>query len=201
MNSDRPYAPACDKNRDPIRRVLCQTFLRPGLVLEIGSGTGQHAVYFAEHLSHVAWQPTDLSSSLRGIRAWCEFKALSNVREPMELDVNREPWPVSRADYVFSANSTHIMSWESVKAFIAGAGCVLVADGLLCLYGPFNFGGDYSSASNARFDSWLKERDPLSGIRNFEDLDALAGETGMQPAGVYAMPANNCILTWKKGHL
>lgn len=198
MFSQKPYAPACDKNKIPILSVLKEQFIRPGLVLEIGSGTGQHAVHFAEHLPHLEWQPTDLAENLPGIRAWCNCVNLPNLHEPAELDVTRSVWEAFAADYIFSANSVHIMAWNAVEAFFSGIQRRLKPHGMLGLYGPFNYGGRYTSESNTRFDIWLTERDPLSGIRNFEDLDRLANSAGLYLVKDYPMPANNRTLIWAR---
>ncbi|MCI0653929.1 MAG: class I SAM-dependent methyltransferase [Methylococcaceae bacterium] len=198
MTHEKPYAPACDKNKDPILRILREQFTHPGRVLEIGSGTGQHAVHFAEHLPHLEWQPTDLAENLPGIRAWCESVRLPNLKAPVELDVTRLDWDAFEADYIFSANAVHIMSWDAVLAFFSGIERSLNPRGLLGLYGPFNYRGRYTSESNAHFDLWLKERDPLSGIRNFEDLDRLATSAGLHLFKDHEMPANNRTLIWAR---
>lgn len=196
MNIDKPHSPACDNNKNPILDVLKEQFTRPGHVLEIASGTGQHAVHFAKHLPHLDWQPTDRLECLCGIRAWCETQNSSNLKTPKELDVNHADWEKFKTDYIFSANAVHIMSWDSVKNFYSGIHQSLKPQGMLGLYGPFNYNGGYTSESNARFDTWLKQRDPLSGIRNFEDLDQMASSIGLQLVKDYEMPANNRTLIW-----
>lgn len=198
MAVDIPYALACDKNKNPILQVLRQQFTRPGLVLEIGSGTGQHAVHFAQHLPHLQWQPTDRAECLLGIQAWCESVNLPNLKSPRELDVTQSEWDSEQADYIFSANAVHIMPWEAVKNFFSIVKQSLNSTGMLGLYGPFNYREHYTSASNACFDSWLKQRDPLSGIRNFEDLDQLANSAGLNLVTDYEMPANNRTLIWAR---
>ena len=198
MLNQRPYAPACDKNKEPILEVLRQEFLHSGLVLEIGSGTGQHAVYFAKHLRHLEWQPTDLSENLPGINAWCSNSELANLRHPQKLNVRTANWTGLKADYLFSANAVHIMDWASVENFFSGIGECLAPGGKAAFYGPFNFAGQYTSESNARFDQWLKERDFLSGIRNFEDLDRLARSVGLSFLKDYPLPANNRTLIWSR---
>jgi hypothetical protein len=144
------------------------------------------------------WQPSDRDENLTGIRAWLEAAALDNILEPLSLDVMQSDWPVDRADYIFSANTVHIMSWAAVQGMFTGLGQVLEKDGLLALYGPFNYDGAYSSDSNARFDQWLKERNPLSGIRDFTELDKLADKAGLGFVQDYQMPVNNRILVWQK---
>lgn len=194
----KPYAESCDQNRDPILAVLRGEFADCRSILEIGSGTGQHAVYFARHLPHLDWQTSDCRECHPGIQAWLEAAALPNVRPPLALDVRLDAWPDCAFDGVFSANTVHIMAWEEVEMMFAGIGRVLAPGGRFCLYGPFNYQGRYTSDSNARFDAWLKARDPRSGVRNFEDLDALARAAGLRLPRDHAMPANNRILVWEK---
>jgi cyclopropane fatty-acyl-phospholipid synthase-like methyltransferase len=195
---NKPFAESCEQNKQVILDVLQHEFIDSRHVLEIGSGTGQHAVYFAQHLPHLAWQCTDIAVNLQGIRTWLNEAGLDNTPPPLALDVRESDWPALKVDAVFSANAVHIMSWQAVQRMFAGIGRILEADGLVCLYGPFNYGGTFTSDSNARFDAWLKERDPLSGIRHFEDMDALAEQAGMTLQNDYAMPANNRILVWCK---
>ncbi len=192
------YSAACDENKEPILAVLREVFAECRAALEIGSGTGQHAVYFARHLPHLVWQPGDVAENLASINAWREEACLANVLAPLQLDVNQEPWPVVSADAVFSANTAHILSWPEVQRMFAGAAKVLERGGVFALYGPFNYGGQYTSASNARFDAWLKARDPLSGVRDFEALDTLAQAHGMTRLMDYAMPVNNRTLVWRR---
>lgn len=192
----KPYSEASEQNREPILGVLRFEFDSPGTVLEIGSGTGQHAIYFASALPHLTWQPTDMEENLPGIRAWLEETQIPNVHEPLALDVNAARWPVSQADFIFSANTTHIISWDAVERLFAGVGRVLRPGGRFCLYGPFNYGGRYTSPSNARFDAWLKARDPVSGIRDFEALDRLARRNDLCLTADHEMPVNNRTLVW-----
>ncbi len=194
----KPYAESCDQNRDPILEQLRPLLVAASTVLEIGSGTGQHAVYFSTHLPHLHWQPSDRGENLPGIRLWCAEAGLANLKAPLELDVTRQPWPAIEADAVFSANTAHIMAWPQVEAMMEGIGKLLPDGGVFLLYGPFNYNGRYTSDSNRRFDGWLKARDPLSGVRDFESLDELAGQVGMHLQDDIAMPANNRILCWRK---
>ncbi len=196
--TSKPYAAACDQNKAPILAVLQEIFSQPGTVLEIGSGTGQHAVHFATHLPHLTWQPTDQVEHLPGIALWLEEADLDNIRSVLELNVIQESWPVQQADGVFSANTAHIMSWPGVECLFSGIGRVLVSEGYFCLYGPFNYGGRYTSDSNAQFDQMLKARDPQSGIRDVDDLNQLAKEVGLISVQDYAMPANNRTLVWRR---
>jgi cyclopropane fatty-acyl-phospholipid synthase-like methyltransferase len=194
----KPYSESCDQNRDPIFSIIEPLFRGRRNVLEIGSGTGQHAVYFAARMPHLTWHTSDLPENHAGIRAWLDEAVLANISDPIALDVCSRPWPDLEIDAVFSANTVHIMHLEEVVALFEGVGEVLGRDGLFCLYGPFNYGGNYTSESNARFDEWLHARDPLSGIRDFDDLDRLAGTAGLQMENDYAMPANNRLLCWRK---
>ena len=195
----KPYAESCDENREPILSVIQPLLKDCSTVLEIGSGTGQHAVYFAEKLPHLVWHTSDCIEYHAGIKIWLQEAGLENTPAPVELNVSTSAWPQQKYDAVFSANTTHIMHWADVEAMFAGIGSVLSNGGRLLLYGPFNYDNHYTSDSNARFDSWLKSRDPDSGIRNFEDLDKLAQQAGMQLIHDYTMPANNRILYWEKG--
>jgi cyclopropane fatty-acyl-phospholipid synthase-like methyltransferase len=164
------------------------------LVLEIGSGTGQHAAYFAPELPHLTWQPSDAAEHLPGIRMW-----VGDGAAPIELDVER-PWPDVNADAVFSANTAHIMSWPQLERMFEGIGQLLPAGGVFALYGPFSYGGQHTSESNARFDAMLRSRDPLSGLRNFEDIDTLGERCGLTVVEDNAMPANNRLLVFKKSN-
>lgn len=192
------YAEACDRNRDPILSVLGILLADCKSVLEIGSGTGQHAVYFAEHMPHLVWHTSDLPQNHNDIKQWIEESGLENLRLPLALDVTDANWPVLAVDAIFSANTAHIMSWNAVKALFAGAGKLLSDGGIFALYGPFNYGNTYTSQSNAEFDGWLKRRDPASGIRNYEDLVSLALTNGMVLKEDYQMPVNNRLLIWIK---
>ncbi|HSB97384.1 MAG TPA: DUF938 domain-containing protein [Spongiibacteraceae bacterium] len=195
---NKPFSQACENNKQPILTVLQQAFAGVDRVLEIGSGTGQHAVFFAEAMPWLIWQPSDRAEHLPGIRAWREEAALGNLAPPLELDVDASPWPIAATAAVFSANTAHIMSWPSVERFIAGVGVLVRSGGVFCLYGPFNYGGHYTSASNAQFDAWLRDRDPLSGIRDFEAIEHLARAAGFVLHADRPMPANNRTLVWHK---
>lgn len=193
----KPYAPACERNKEPLLAVLREVFAEPGRVLEIGSGTGQHAVHFAAHLPHLHWQPTDRPPALRGIGLWVEEAGLDNLAPPLALDVADEPWPLEGVEYVFSANTAHIMAWEGVQHMFRGVGRSLREGGVFCLYGPFHYGGRPTSPSNAAFDVQLRGRDPRQGLRNFEAVNALAEAAGLMLADDRAMPANNRTLIWR----
>jgi len=196
--SGKPFAESCVQNRDPILAVLREAFTDRRRVLEIGSGTGQHAVYFGAGLPHLVWQTADVLQHHAGILAWLAEDGLPNVLPPLALEVCRTDWRSGCYDAVFSANTLHIMSWPEVECFFAGVGAVLGPGGVLAVYGPFNYNGAFTSESNARFDAWLKARDPASGVRDFEVVDALARAQGLVLQHDIAMPANNRTLVWRR---
>lgn len=196
---DKPFAPACERNREPILGVLRTAFAERRHVLEIGSGTGQHAVHFAAAMPALTWQCSDVAENLPGIRAWLEDAGLPNTPPPLALDVQAGPWPAQRFDAVFSANTLHIMGWPAVEDFFRGLDAALAVDATLVVYGPFNDDGAYTSDSNRDFDGWLKARDPRSGIRDAAAVDALARAIGLRRVGDVAMPANNRCLIWRRG--
>jgi len=187
----KPFSEASERNRGPILAILKRVFKDTKRVLEIGSGTGQHAAYFAAELPHLVWQASDVAEHLPGIREWIADPA------PIELDVDK-PWPAVKADAVYSANTCHIMSWPQVERLVAGVGALLPSRGVFALYGPFNYDGKPTSDSNARFDAMLRARDPASGLRNIEDIMALASRAGLTLAEDNAMPANNRLLVWDR---
>ena len=194
----KQYSGACEQNRDPILAVIRDVFDSAGLILEIGSGTGQHAIYFGRHLPHLRWQTSDLIPNHASICAWIDESGLGNVLPPLALDVTQDTWQAQAYDGIFSANTTHIMSWPMVEHMFSGVGRALRPGAFLCLYGPFNYNGAYTSLSNERFDAMLQERDPDSGIRDFENLDALALANGLEFMRDHEMPANNRLLVWVK---
>ena len=193
----KPFAEACERNRAPLLEVLKEAFAACHAVLEVGSGTGQHAVYFAAGLPHLTWQTSELPALHAGIEAWLAEASLPNLRAPLALDVAGD-WPAGPFDGVFTANTLHIMSWAHVEKFFAGVGRVLAAGGVLATYGPFNYSGAYTSESNAQFDRWLKSRDSASGIRDFENVCALARSHGFGLERDIAMPANNRTLLLRR---
>ena len=195
---NKPDAPACARNRDPILQVLRTHFARYRNVLEIGSGTGQHAVYFAAAMPWLEWQCSDRPEYLPGIDAWRVEVGLANTPAPLPLDVAIGPWPARSFDAVFTANSLHIMGWAEVEAFFAGLSGVLAEKATLVVYGPFNYAGEFSSDSNRAFDASLRARDPRMGIRDFEAVDALASRIGLVLDEDVAMPANNRCLVWHR---
>ncbi|MEN8205691.1 MAG: DUF938 domain-containing protein [Pseudomonadota bacterium] len=194
----KQYSQACDENRDPILGIIREAFADAHHILEIGSGTGQHAVYFARQLPHLTWQPSDLPENLASINAWRDEAGLEHIFPPLDLNVTAATWPDGEYDGLFTANTTHIMSWEAVQCMFSGIGNLLQTDARCCVYGPFNYGGDFSSDSNRHFDTWLKDRDPDSGIRDFEALAELATVNGFELEADNEMPVNNHLLVWKK---
>ena len=195
----KPFSESCEQNKYPILAVLKEYFAVAKTVLEIGSGTGQHAVFFAEQMPHLTWHTSDQARQHTGINMWLNDAARENIMAPLLLDVKQSTWPIKTVDAIFSANTVHIMGWPSVEKMFSGIGNVLKRDGVFCLYGPFNYAGQFSSESNARFDVWLKQRDPESGVRDFESLQQLANKVGLDLVKDIEMPANNRILVWKKG--
>lgn len=194
----KPHSDACERNRDPILAVLQKWLLASGTVLEIGAGTGQHAAYFAPRLPHLTWIPTDCEENLDGIRQWVAEAAAPNLRAPLALDVMDQKWAVSAADYVYTANTAHIMSWTAVEAMFEGVGKLLVPKGLFCLYGPVNRNGEFTSESNRNFDAMLRTRDPAMGIRDDQALIALGRRCGLNSVADHSMPASNRLLIWSR---
>lgn len=194
----KPFAPACEQNRDPILAVLRERFRGRGSVFEIGSGTGQHAVHFAAALPQRIWQCSEVAANLPGIRLWLAEAALPNTPEPLELDVRAAQWPLTQADDVFSANTAHIMDWAAVGAMFAGVGRLLSAGGCFCLYGPFLYDGRHTADSNVRFDAMLRQQNPAMGVRDVRELERLAAGCGLRLAEDLAMPADNRTLVWRR---
>jgi hypothetical protein len=194
----RPFSQACENNKNPILEVLRRWLAGVDRVLEIASGTGQHARYFAEHLRSIEWQPSDLEENHAGIEAWREGYRGGNLPSPLLIDVTGEDWPTAVPAAVFTANSLHIMPWESVCDFLAYLGRRAPGKSLLLIYGPFNYGGNYTSESNARFDQWLAASHPGGGIRDFEAVDECARAAGYLLMEDCDMPANNRLLVWRK---
>ncbi len=193
-----PVSDACERNKDPILAVLRACFAARSRVLEIGSGTGQHAVYFARHLPHLTWHPTEQLNYLPDLAARIRLEGGANLRPPTVLDVRQAVWPARSVDAVFTANTLHIMSWDAVGALYRGVAQVLAPGGLLCVYGPFSYGGQYTSESNRAFDRMLRERDPLSGIRDLEALRELAAPLGLSLVADHDLPVNNRLLEFEK---
>jgi len=196
--SDLPNAPAALRNRDAILQILRAELADDSRVLEIGSGTGQHAVYFGEHLSSVRWQPSDVTANLAGIEGWVRESGLTNVAQPLQLNVADTCQLDAKYDAVYSANTAHIMSVQNVRQMMAIVAGLLRGAGRLLLYGPFRIDGAFTSESNARFDESLRQQNPQMGIRDIEWIDELARCHNLEPGPRYAMPANNLLLTWRR---
>ena len=197
MSEPKPYSEACARNREPILEVLRRHFADRRRVLEIGSGTGQHAVHFAAAMPQLTWQTSELPGHLAGVRRWLEEAALANLPPPLALDV-AGPWPERPFDALFTANTLHIMSWAHVCALFAALPEILAPDARVAVYGPFNYGGNFTSDSNAAFDVWLKARSSESGVRDFEAVDALARAAGLTLLEDCALPAHNRLLLWRR---
>ena len=193
-----PFSAACERNKDPILEVLRLRFADRSQVLEIGSGTGQHAVYFARQLGHLTWHPTEQLVYLADLTERVKLEGPENLRAPTLLDVRQAVWPVRGVDAMFTANTLHIMSWSEVMALFNGIGTVLAPGGVLCIYGPFRYAGRYTSDSNQEFDRMLQERDPQSGLRDIEAVSLLADQYGLRLDTDFDLPANNRLLIFTK---
>lgn len=196
--TDKPFSVYAQRNGAPILDVLMREFSDAKTVLEIGSGTGQHAVQFADALPQLRWQSSDLEENCAGISAWQRSAGLANLLEPLSLDVRSTVLPDAEYDAVFSANTAHIMSLECVVSMFALVGTVLKDEGKFCLYGPFRYDGRFNAASNAEFHRTLRSRDSSMGIRDLEVLDELGSSNRLTRRSLYAMPANNYIVVWQK---
>ena len=165
------YSESCERNQEPILKILQGVLAKQQYVLEIASGTGQHAIYFGRALPHLSWQTSELTKKHEVILAWLSEIKLPNVLPPVTLNVNDDKWPVGIVDTVFNANTVHIISWLEVERMFAGIARVLNTNGILCLYGAFKYKGEFTSESNARFDAFLRSNNSNSGIRDFEDIN------------------------------
>jgi len=195
----RQHAPAAERNREPILAVLERVLPASGTVLEIASGTGQHAIHFAAALPKLVWQPSDPGEDARAsIAAWTAHSGLANVRAPLALDVRDASWGIDAAAAIVCINMIHISPWESAQALIGGAGRLLQTGGVLFLYGPYRRGGAHTAPSNAAFDAQLRSRDPSWGVRDMEDVVALADAAGFDGDEPVEMPANNFCLVFRK---
>lgn len=193
----KPFAESAEQNKDPILVVLQRWFTDPGTVLEIGSGTGQHAVHFAAALPHLVWQPTEVAGRKAGVEAWRLDAGLANIRPARVLDVAR-PWPAERYEYAFTANTAHIMHWPEVLAMLEGVGRVLRNGGVFAMYGPFARAGRPTAPSNAGFDEALRRADPGMGVRDMDDLQREAASRGLRFVEAVAMPRDNFTLIWRR---
>ncbi|BCG63192.1 MAG: hypothetical protein methR_P0886 [Methyloprofundus sp.] len=194
----KPFSQSCENNKHAILQVIQPIFAESKQVWEIGSGRGQHACYFAEHLPHLLWQATDRSENLAGINSWLQQAELSNLPPALVLDVLENAWPSTQIEALFTANTLHIMPWRAVQRLFVGLDEYLTEQAVVCIYGPFNYNGAYTSASNAQFDQWLKSIDPLQGIRNFDAVINLANSANLALINDFAMPANNRLLVLRK---
>lgn len=192
----KAFSQACENNKGPILAVLRPLLSDRESVLEIGSGTGQHAAYFAAQMPQLIWQASDVPQNHASIEAWID--GIDNARAPLALDVDSGTWPVEGYAAAFSANTAHIMHWSTVTNMFKGIGRMLEPGGVFALYGPFNYDGAYTSPSNERFDRSLRAADPGMGIRDFEAVADLAASAGMSLVDDHAMPANNRTLVWER---
>ena len=199
LPSDRLVSPSAERNKAPISAVLSQVLPKCGVVLEVGSGTGQHVVEFARAMPNLIWQPSERDADcLRSIRAWLAVEKLSNVRPPLELDVNVLPWPIDSAAALVCINMIHIAPWSATEALFQGSRTLLSVGGLLCLYGPFKRQGQHTSPSNKTFDALLRRQDPEWGVRDVDDAFRLADETGLDLRETHEMPSNNLTLVFAR---
>jgi hypothetical protein len=193
----KPFSQACANNSSAIAAKLVDIFSPCHRVLEIGSGTGQHAVYFAPLLRHLLWQPSDRAENLPGIHSWMAENPSDNLLPPLLLDVDGA-WPATAFDGFFSANTCHIMAWPTVVNLFAGIGRLAQPESTLAIYGPFKYQGEFTTQSNANFDLWLKSQAPHQGVRNSEDIVQLANDIGFRLQADHPMPANNQLLVFVK---
>ena len=197
MRGQKPFSEASERNREPLLAVLARHFADRSRVLEIGSGSGQHAVHFAQGLPHLTWQCSDMPAQLPGIRLWLDQAGLANTPAPLALDVDGA-WPCARFDAVFTANTLHILAWEQVLRMFSRLPGAMTNDAVLAIYGPFNYQGRFTSAGNGSFDASLKARTAHMGIRDFEAVDGAAHGAGLELVEDCTMPANNRCLIWHK---
>ena len=197
----KPFSQACENNKQPILALLKEVFSQTNNVLELGSGSGQHAVYFSQNLTQLTWQTSDLSVNHQGINLWIDESSSTNLQRPIEVDLNHSwqlPKRLIALDGIYTANTLHIVSWSLVIKFFEGVAEHLAEHGTLCIYGPFNYQGNFTSDSNANFDLWLKARDENSGIRDIEAILELATSADLKLISDNTMPANNRLLVFKK---
>ena len=194
----KPFSAACERNKDPILKILKKVLVSAQTVLEIGSGTGQHAVHFASALPYINWQTSDLAVNHDGIMAWINEVSLNNLREPVFLDVSMDEWPLSSVDAVFTANTLHIMPWRSVEKMFKGVSNILEKNGIFSVYGPFRYGGEHVSESNELFDQSIRIQYEGGGVRNYEDVVAVASKFQIKLMDEFEMPSNNRFLLFKK---
>ena len=198
MTDNKLFSQACEHNKQPIAELLQTGFSEPGLIVEIGSGSGQHAVYMASVLPHIAWQPTDMGETLSSIEAYRRESGLNNIKPALTMNVLDTTWPITKADGVFSANTAHIMSWPAVEAMFKGVAKLLAQGKPFCLYGPFNDNGEFTSEGNIRLDAWARSVYPGSGIRDVGKVCGFAEQCGFMLLHDHTMPANNRLLQFFK---
>ena len=204
------FSEACERNKEPILAGLRTALADAQSVLEIGSGTGQHAVYFSKHLPHLTWQTSDMPVNHASIHAWIAEAKLSNVKPPLALNIDDAPWSSQAlglhetesteayVDAIYTSNTLHIINWQQVIKFFAGIGPLLTERGKLCVYGPFKYDGKFSGEGDASFDAMLRERNEGSAIRDIEAINQLAAEQKLKLVDDTLMPANNHLLMWQK---
>lgn len=194
-----PFSEACERNKEPILEVL-QEVLKPihRSVVEVGAGTGQHATFFAQAFPHIKWTPTEVYANLPHLNKLVQESGLKNLTPPFKMKVGEDDIPIRTYDVIYTANTFHIMSWKDCKTFMKLMGHRLEKGGLAIIYGPFNYGGKFISKSNEEFDTWLKGRDPASGVRNFEDVNNTMKKNGFELVEDYEMPANNSTLVYRR---
>jgi len=195
---DLPVAESCLRNQEPIFDVLQQELEEGSVVLELGSGTGQHAAFISHRLPRIRWQPSELAENIDAINAWRQHMKAGNFLPPLVLDIAQDLWPVKQVDAVFSANLVHFVGWDKVRSMMAGIGRVLKNSGVAFFYGPYNYNGEFTSDGNRQLDEWLKSRDPASGIKDFEQIIMTARKEKLRLLKDIAMPANNRILVMQK---
>jgi len=199
LSSDRLFSPSAERNKGPISEVLSQVLPERGVVLEVGSGTGQHVVQFAQAMPNLIWQPSERDTDcLRSIRAWLSVEALSNVRPPLHLDVNALHWPVASAAALVCINMLHIAPWPAAEALFSGCQSLLSGGGLMCLYGPFKREGRHTSPSNKDFDAFLRRQDPEWGVRDLDEVSGLADVKKFALLQTHEMPSNNLTIVFQK---
>lgn len=199
MHDAREISPSAERNKQPILEVLTRVLPPQGLVLEIGSGTGQHVAHFAKALPALSFQPSEMDLSRHAsIQAWVTSEHLQNVRPPIAIDLLAQPWPLASADAMLCINVIHISPWEATRALMAGAGAILPEGGALVTYGPYLRDGAHTAPSNEAFDASLRARDPRWGVRDIDAVARIAGQAGLALEAVVAMPANNFTLVWRK---
>ncbi len=200
MSTPKIFSQACENNRQPILDLLLRVFAKTRSVLEVGSGTGQHAAFFAPRLPHLVWQTSDLAVNHTAINAWINDCPSSNIRRPLVFDASSPNRPCGLMDGLFTANTCHIMPWPAVVSLFAGLPLLLAPEATIVIYGPFKYGGRFTSASNADFDYRLKMHSHHQGIRGFEAISGLASAAGLVLQEDQPMPANNRLLVWQRQH-